>query len=405
MSFANPTPLRVGMTGLLGGTRYRVAGRVVVGMEEAGETYYWNEFHLVDEAGDAVTLVYEETEHGGEWKLFTLFEPPAPLSAAAAAAKQVGETLLLEGQRLRVTLVDESRVYHIEGEAPEGVEVGDVARYFNAEAGDKMIVVSWTGEEVEYYRGVTLPRGVVAAAFGLPADVRQTLLPRAAEGRGGAPASAVLRVVLTVWTLALAFGWYSSCHSLRERVTRVKRSAPPALLTLGSAGVLEGRGVQVVAHRVVEIGQVGRVFDRHEYELAAEDGSRRLLVQGWTAGANDWALFSPLAPVGALTPERAATLRVGERVNLGGYVAPVTELFQTVVRQAEGRQPPGSQHGVVFFGFTASAKDALLLARWNQQGIGFYRGRILSGKEAEAAFRPKERNPDGGGPAAPPPER
>ncbi|MEI9864534.1 MAG: hypothetical protein WDN00_08275 [Limisphaerales bacterium] len=33
----------------------------------------------------------------------------------------------------------------IEGRAPDGVEVGDVANYFNAEAGDMMQVVSWTG--------------------------------------------------------------------------------------------------------------------------------------------------------------------------------------------------------------------------------------------------------------------
>ena len=37
------------MTGTLSGTRYRVVGRVVLGMEEGGETYYWNEFNLVDD--------------------------------------------------------------------------------------------------------------------------------------------------------------------------------------------------------------------------------------------------------------------------------------------------------------------------------------------------------------------
>ena len=71
MSFANPTHLRVGMPGNFAGKDYRVIGRVVMGETEGGETYYWNEFNL--EAGDGgyADLVYEETERGGEWRLFT----------------------------------------------------------------------------------------------------------------------------------------------------------------------------------------------------------------------------------------------------------------------------------------------------------------------------------------------
>ena len=151
MSFANPTPLRIGMTGTLAGKTYRVAGRVVMGMEDAGETYYWNEFNLVTDEGESVTLVHEQTESGVEWKLFTMFEPEYPMTATDAATKRVADRLNLEETDLLVTLVDESRVYHIEGEAPEGVEVGDVAHYFNAEGGNRMLVVSWTGEEVEFF--------------------------------------------------------------------------------------------------------------------------------------------------------------------------------------------------------------------------------------------------------------
>ena len=162
MSFANPTPIRIGMTGAFDGRQYRVAGRVVLGMEEDGETYYWNEFNLVSDDGESATLVFEETERGGEWRLFTLFEPEFVMTAEDAATKRVGDQLNLDGHDVRVTLVDETRVYHIEGEAPEGVELGDVAHYFNAEAGSRMVVVSWTGEEVEYYRGVTVAPAMTA---------------------------------------------------------------------------------------------------------------------------------------------------------------------------------------------------------------------------------------------------
>ena len=43
MSFANPTPIKVGMSGTFNGRQYRVAGRVVIGMDEGGEQYFWNE--------------------------------------------------------------------------------------------------------------------------------------------------------------------------------------------------------------------------------------------------------------------------------------------------------------------------------------------------------------------------
>ena len=46
MSFENPTLLRIGMHGNFAGKDYRVAGRVVMGETEGGETYYWNEFNL-----------------------------------------------------------------------------------------------------------------------------------------------------------------------------------------------------------------------------------------------------------------------------------------------------------------------------------------------------------------------
>ena len=170
MSFANPTPINLGMTGTFNGRPYRVAGRVVMGMDDGGGTYYWNEFNLVSNDGESATLVYEETERGGEWRLFTLFEVEYPLTAADAATKRVGDRLTLDDREVRVTLVDESRVYHIEGEAPEGVEVGDIAHYFNAEASQRMIVVSWTGDEVEYYRGVTISAGPIAEAFNLPRE-------------------------------------------------------------------------------------------------------------------------------------------------------------------------------------------------------------------------------------------
>ena len=158
-------------------------GRVVLGEEEDGETYYWNEFNLESDDGEEATLVYEETESGGEWRLFQMFEPEYPMTAEDAATKRAGDPLNLEGTQVFIRLVAESRVYHIEGKAPEGVEVGDVAHYFNALSGNTMIVVSWTGEEVECYKGLDLSPTTVSSAFNVRLGGFSSFF-RAAGGKG-----------------------------------------------------------------------------------------------------------------------------------------------------------------------------------------------------------------------------
>ena len=138
MSYENPTRVRIGMHGSFAGKYFQVVGRMVMGVEISGETYYWNEFNLQATTGEAATLVYEE----GAWRLFTEFEPDHPLASTEAVLKQVGDKLNLTCVNVRVTLVQTSRVYRIEGTPPAGEKVGDEDNYFNAEAGDVMQVVS-----------------------------------------------------------------------------------------------------------------------------------------------------------------------------------------------------------------------------------------------------------------------
>jgi hypothetical protein len=156
MNFDNPTKIALGATGLFHGQKYRVIGRVLLGEMEDSMIYCWNEFNLVTDSGEAATLVFEQTDRGPEWRWFTMFEPEFPMPAEDAATKRVGDVVNLDGVDVTVTLVQESRIYLIDGQAPEGQKVGSRANYFNAEAGSKMIVVSWTGKEMEYYKGVTI---------------------------------------------------------------------------------------------------------------------------------------------------------------------------------------------------------------------------------------------------------
>lgn len=389
MDYKNQTPLKIGLVGTFANRRFRIAGRVTLGMEEAGETYYWDEFNLVDLDGDSATLVYEETERGGQWRLFTLFEPQQPLTVPEAAGISVGDKVNLDGQLVRVTLVDESRVYHIEGEAPEGVEVGDVAHYFNAETGKGMIVVSWTGDEIEYYRGLDLPRGAVASAFGLATETPVSSFR--SETTRAVPAEWAGRLVKVIIAAAVLFAAYSFYRpSIRIQPTGpVKPRIPPSPLSVGSTGQLNGASYRVQAHAVVEIAQVGRLQDRHEYHLLDSDGNRVLLVHGAKPGANDWILFIPFQPETSMTPEAAAARRAGDKVDFGGVLTPVTELFQSTIRQTEPRDSADLTSGTVLYGFTAQSGTNLFLARWNAGGITFHRGKMLPAAAVAGAFNLK----------------
>lgn len=401
MSFKNPTPIQIGTWGTFNGARYRVAGRVVLGCEVDGQRYYWNEFHLVGEGGDEATLVHEVGERGVEWRMFVLFEPEYPLSAAEAAGKRVGDRINLEGTDCRITLVDESLVYYIEGDAPEGVELGDVANYFNARLGKDMIVVSWTGNEVEYYRGKDISSGLVATAFGLRGQDFNNFLQSAGNDSwlnlAGSPASSfggdsevfgkrVLQGILAVLLVAMLFVGVNTCRSPRRPGPVAKVNAPPAPLAYGMEGLFDGKTWRIRAHAVVEISQVGARFERHEYHLTDADGNRALLVCGLKPGAEDWVWFTPLAPIEAPTPAQAAALRAGETINVDGWIGPITELFQAVNRQTSS-ELTDVREGGLNFGFTVTSGRSLVQARWDAGSIIFMRGTTQPARQMLAGFK------------------
>ncbi|HTY86757.1 MAG TPA: hypothetical protein VMB80_04770 [Candidatus Acidoferrum sp.] len=395
MSFANPTHLRIGMHGNFGGKDYRVLGRVVMGETEGGETYYWSEFNLQSNDGGYADLVYEETERGGEWRLFTMFEPEYPMTAADAATKRVGDLVNLTGEDVRITLCSKSRVYYIEGKAPEGVEVGDVANYFNALAGEEMQVVSWTGEDVEYYNGVNIPQSVVATAFKLPraSEVQRfsgtgsSWLSGNDEHYDGA-VKFLLKFALLIFFFFIFFGRHFSWSFTQEASPVKKTYAGGAPLKVGATGNLLARDYHVAAHAVMDIAEVGAHFERHEYQLTNDDGQVALLVCGLSPDDKDWQLFEPLMVVPLPPPQYCASKKTGDRVEFGGLTGTVRGLFLATVRQVDGAPPADWQLGEMRFGFTAPGEPAILLARWNGAGVSLERGTIISAKTAAAALAP-----------------
>jgi hypothetical protein len=379
------------MAGEFFGQLYRVAGRVVLGEEEAGKVSYWTEFNLVNEKGESSDLVFEETETGAAWRLFVLFEPEYPITAADARSKRVGDQLNLEGTDVRITFVSRSRIYHIEGQGAEGEEVGDVADYFNAQGGVTRIVVSWTGEEVECYRGMDISFAGVRKAFNLDPKIaarfagtltRQKQLSSFFSGG-----------MIFIWVLLAGAIGLIAYDALRPRafsdVPALIRTSPPAPgLKPGASGTLNGATWGVRRHVLVEIAQVGLRYERHEYELQSPNGNNALLIYGFSPGRKDWCLFVSVEPLAPLTPLAAAAKRVGETIDVAGASAPVTGLFQTILRQTDSAENENPDIESVLYGFDARSPSVMLLARWNTNRIALCRGIRLDGKAVAAGFKP-----------------
>ena len=385
MKLDNPTRVRIGMSGVFDGRTYRVKGRSVLGIMEGGVIYDWNEFNMVADGGEFATLVYEETQDGRHWRWFELFEPQTAITAEEAAQKRADDLVVIDGVALHVTRVDHSRVYHVEGEPPEGEHAGSVADYFNAEAAGELFVVSWTGDEVEYYRGSNLSKSAVASAFGLSGAelVKFNLL---GGGRFLSPASlkAVVIAALAVGLVVLIGQSFRS--SVRPPAT-MHFAAPSTHLAVGSTGHLAALDYRVVSHAVTQIAEVGFSFDRHEFRLQDEFGNPALLIYCSKPKAKDWTFFTPLQPDNSLTPPQAGNVRLGQIVNLGQESAPVAGLFhERMVRVESQENWPGVQDGAVFYGFTARTNADLFLVRWNTTTIEFVHGRQLRLEEMKAAF-------------------
>ena len=405
MSFDNPTPLRVGARGTIHGWTVTVAGRVVLGVELGGERYYWNEFNLVDAAGNPGTLVYEESEDGPEWKLFQMLTPRTPMTVAEAETKRVGDKVSFGTEPIPVTLVDRSTVYHIEGTAPEGVEVGDLADFFNADAGDHMIVASWTGNEIEFYEGRDVPAETVATAFGLPRG-SPAFTPEAPSAEGsppvtGASVSKVSRFpqlvfsLIALWALwSLGSCFFRGCDvNIAFESTPVKQPAPAMRLVNGASGSLGSNTCTVSAQALVEVGRIVGRYERREYHLATDSPTPALLINGLTGGSRQWHLLFAVPPPSDFSPYTAAAQRKGAQLKLDGATATITELFLSKTLSVEGGEtasllPAGQQYG-----FIATSGAEWWFARWNEQSLTLYRGTPLDEKVVLAAFGPGPEKP------------
>ncbi len=391
MSHDNPTALHPGMSGMLDGRRYTVAGRVVFSVQLDGETFFWNEFNLVDSGGSEQTLVYEETEDGSPWKLFKRIEPLPPLAVVEAGAKRVGDTVIVDGKTARVTLVSLSRVCTVEGRAPEGTGVGDVANYFNAEWGGEMLVVSWRGGEIEFYQGKTVPAGRIEGIFNLPHRSTPNLMKGFASRHWGEDFSWVSSGATIVFGLVALFGiCASSCERDESPPEPPPKQAAPALrLPDGVRCVLEGRAYTVAGYALIEVATIHGKYDRYEYDLAGAAGSHCLLVNSLGGDAHEWHLLTPVESPRDFTPYTAAALRQGRNTVVAGRPMSVIQLFRMQVLKVEDPSAPSVWPATLQYGLVARQNDEWQIARWTESGLRLYDGRALAEKDVLAGFSAK----------------
>lgn len=197
MSFSNPTSFALGQTAYFDGLPWTLKARMVLGVEEEGETYYWNEYILTASGGRVLYLELDE----GTWRLMRPFSPNNPPSMKALEAARAGQRVSIQGTAARVTKVDTATVHHIDGLPPFETRVGQRYRYFDAEEGPLLFAADWTeGGEVDFFRGRPLSERAVREAFGLKES------PVAPRGPAGFGTVALTTLILAVASF-IGSGW------------------------------------------------------------------------------------------------------------------------------------------------------------------------------------------------------
>lgn len=391
MSNANPTLLSIGMTGTLEGRRYTIRGRMVLSMEIEGETWKWNEFYLVADDKSEATLVFEVLEEGVAWRFFEYFQPSAPFTLEQAARVRLGQSIQLDGMSGKVDLVDQSRVEHIDGEAPEGVAVGDVSCYFNATVDGNMLVVSWAEGEVEHFWGRNLRREDVKRAFGA-ADKPQPQLsaPLSSLSSGEHPAKGMGCSFLSVRTvfmvLFVGFVLYQFVPSFSLDLFSSRESKPPAALcTQGQSITVRNERYSVVRESFVEQANENATRRARQYELVASNGSRVLLRHGVDGSSEKARLLSPLeCPL--TQPSWLALQRRNGSFSFAGQMLRVVALqrvrsFVPDPLRKDELLLVGETHGLLATDGTGRTVEL----DWTEKGVRYWSVQILAVSEVKVS--------------------
>ena len=202
------SPVRIGMKARIGGKEFHCVGRIRYVQAEDDETYYWEEWVLLNPDGDARYLEFDE----GKWTLSEPFQPaPGAPSAGEFSIAAEGVRYTVDGLSVTVTDAGACQVKTVEGEIPWPVAPGDRLRYVDMEGGGGFFSAEIGGDDgaVEWFRGRRLDDRAVYTLF----DLRELIADldrRAAAARSrrsfGLLCLAVALAALIGWGVARGRG-------------------------------------------------------------------------------------------------------------------------------------------------------------------------------------------------------
>jgi hypothetical protein len=187
--------------------------------------------------------------------------------------------------------------------------------------------------------------------------------------------------------LAIAFSTFRS----RPAAPLQKFTAPSVALKVGSSGKIDGKNYVITSDTLVELDEVGVIFQRHELHLRDQDGNGALLIRGWKPGDKDWCLLTLQDPSEPMTPQQAAAVQCGKTILCAGTSVPVDALFRSTVLKVNTDDPLQNTIGKVFYGFCGGTSSTRMLARWDEDSVNFYTGRPLNGDPTSTFSAPLEK--------------
>jgi hypothetical protein len=165
---APASPLAVGKTGKLGGTRFQVQSHLLVEMAMVGWRFDRHEYVLSDETGIKALLVRGSKSGAGDWWLFQPLQPSTPLTPQQAAAVQWGQTVNVDGLVVKASELFQATLRQVESPEASDLNTGDVFFGFTGRTQSAQLLVRWNASYVNFFQGRALQEKEVVAAFSPP---------------------------------------------------------------------------------------------------------------------------------------------------------------------------------------------------------------------------------------------
>jgi hypothetical protein len=163
--FAAASPLPVGATGRWNGEKLGITTHLVVEIDKVGAIYERNEYILLDDLGNQLLLVCDDSLGAKNWTLFSLLQPLTPPTPQAAAMQKTGDLVNISGVTATVDELFESTIQTVENADASIWHQGDVSFNYLARSEHETLLVRWNNSDLSCYGGKAVPAREFAAAF------------------------------------------------------------------------------------------------------------------------------------------------------------------------------------------------------------------------------------------------